>query len=163
MTCDFPHDQDGIDPVLRDRAVSDRATPEAETPAVRVDIADAARDAAAILALVAAGPRACGWDTPIRLEGRSISIRNAYDAVERALAALEPAPVQGWRTDMENAPKLDRLMVGGWQPATKTVAGYWWYEEDCTDLDGVPIGCPTATIWHAMPLLPPAPQDGGQA
>lgn len=42
--CDFPHDQDGIDPAIRARAA--RATPEAETPAVHIHTTEAALEPA---------------------------------------------------------------------------------------------------------------------
>lgn len=60
------------------------------------------------------------------------------------------------------APNLERVMVVGWNPPTKRVEGYWWYEEDCVQ-DGKSIGKPFATHWFPIvkPAFPAAPKAEG--
>ena len=55
---------------------------------------------------------------------------------------------------ISTAPTLDRILVAGWQKPSGNVAGYWWYYEDMTDENGVPIDCPTALRWRPWSAAP---------
>lgn len=63
--------------------------------------------------------------------------------------------MSGWKTFP--APDLERVIVAGYQPRRGNVAGYWWYHEDCTDGEGMPIDTPHATHWCPI-VLPPFPE-----
>lgn len=58
---------------------------------------------------------------------------------------------------IDTAPKLKRLLVAGWQPELRKCAGYWWYYEDMTDENGVPMNHPTALQWMPWPAPPALP------
>lgn len=56
--------------------------------------------------------------------------------------------------DIRSAPSLERVIVCGWQPPHGSTIGYWWYHEDETDENGVPIDHPTALLWQRFPAVP---------
>lgn len=68
-----------------------------------------------------------------------------------------PEIPQGWRT-IESAPSMCRILVCGWQKATRQTQGYWWWGEDVT-IDGKPNDHKNATHWAPMvlPAFPPPP------
>lgn len=85
---------------------------------------------------------------------------------DRILSAIE-TPVSAWQ-GIDSAPPLDRVIVAGWQPASGRVAGYWWYHEDHTDQNGVPMERPKAELFVSMadvlPAFPAPPtKKGGEA
>lgn len=117
-----------------------RATPEAETPAVRD----------ALIAMLERHTIYCGD------EGLPFAGHTDVKLFEMARAALEPAPVQGWRT-FETAPKdqtrilafrFDRLFCVWW-------SGEW---EGWLDDAGNPRNY-DFTHWMPIEALFPAPQE----
>lgn len=60
----------------------------------------------------------------------------------------------GWQP-IETAPEHERVMVAGWNEATKRVQGYWWWHEDVI-FDGKAFDHPEATLWCPI-ILPPFP------
>lgn len=60
---------------------------------------------------------------------------------------------------IETAPKLDRVLVCGWQPLSGTVDGYWWWHVDVI-ADGRPLEHRAASHWFPieLPDFPEAPQ-----
>jgi hypothetical protein len=58
------------------------------------------------------------------------------------------------------APKLDRVLVAGWQKPSGRTVGYWWWSEDFTDEHGKPMDKPDALYWHAGPDLSTLPATG---
>ena len=189
MTCDFPHDQDGIDPVLRARAVTDRATPEAETPAVRVrplvwEKRGDHRWAADALHRMVYINEYAGMAEPFQLDLRGFdsemfpTIEAAKAAAQadytaRILAALEPAPVQGWRTDMDAMPKGVAVLAAlsnGWHEiiTDRSEDGDYagWYIAHGNVSLPIERTHPSSTNWErtiravAWMPLPPAPQEG---
>lgn len=80
-------------------------------------------------------------------------------ADQNPIKTFAPAEAQGWRTDMDAMPPLDRVIVAGWQPRSGTIAGYWWTHEDHTDALGVPMEHTNAKMWRKWPA-PPAAQEG---
>jgi len=76
-----------------------------------------------------------------------------------ALASPQQSPIsgEGWQ-DISTAPDLDRVMVCGWNPPHKRVAGYWWWHEDSV-YEGRAIDHPTALYWCRvnLPAFPPPP------
>lgn len=65
---------------------------------------------------------------------------------------------QGWR-GIGEAESYQRMIVCGWAPRQRNVAGYWWMHEDVADEFGVPIDHPTATLFQPLPT-PPAEGEG---
>lgn len=55
-------------------------------------------------------------------------------------------------------PTFDRVMVCGWSNATQTCQGYWWYQEDVCDENGIPMEKPDALYWAPL-ILPPFPKE----
>ena len=62
-------------------------------------------------------------------------------------------------SDIKTAPPLDRILVCGWQPQRRGVQGYWWYYEDQTDENGVPMDHPYALRWMPWPAAPINPPE----
>lgn len=66
---------------------------------------------------------------------------------------------------ISTAPTMERIIVAGWAPASGNVRGYWWWYEDHTDENGIPMEWPNALIWQKPPALPtnPPPAMTGNA
>ena len=61
-----------------------------------------------------------------------------------------------WKS-IQTAPTLDRVFVAGWQEHNGVCQAYWWYEEDVTDENGVPMTHPNALLWQPLPDPPKKP------
>lgn len=104
------------------------------------------------------------YETPIRDDASLVSLVPGYvsDDVFLCIAKAIHDAVMAERPKLqpiETAPDLERVMVAGWNPPSGSVAGYWWYEEDCVD-DGKAIDKPYATHWFPIvkPVFPAAPK-----
>ena len=76
------------------------------------------------------------------------------DLIAACDAVLDWADANARWFDISTAPRDGRrIMVGGIQQKHKTVAEYWWYEEDAIFEDGKPCVHKTATHW--MPIQNP--------
>lgn len=99
-------------------------------------------------------------DSPIKVIGAMEAgalVRQFAKAIHDAVMAERPK-----LQPIATAPRLERVMVAGWNPPSGAVAGYWWYEEDCVD-DGKAIDKPYATHWFPIvkPVFPAAPKLEG--
>jgi hypothetical protein len=76
-----------------------------------------------------------------------------HDAVMVERPKLQP---------IATAPNRERVMVAGWNNATKTVQGYWWWHEDVI-VDGKAFEHPEATHWFPIlkPEFPATPKARG--
>lgn len=57
---------------------------------------------------------------------------------------------------IETAADFERVLVCGWQQASRGTKGYWWWHEDCA-FEGVACEHPDATHWCPI-VLPPFPE-----
>lgn len=148
------------------RALVTRATPEAETLAVRfIHMAYLAGFAASAEGYNAEWPfQDCAQDP--EKDPDWIAAR------DRALSALEPAPVQGWRTDMDAIPKGVAVLAAlsnGWHEiiTDRSEKGDYaaWYVSHGNMSLPIERTHPQGTQWgHALRVvawmsLPPAPQE----
>lgn len=174
------------------RALVARATPEAETPAVRVkalEWREASQQPDHIAALSMVGEYDIGHAEKsvffLMLDGvRFVDLGDHYLSAEaakaaaqadyeaRILSALEPAPVQGWRTDVNAIPKGVAILAAlsnGWHEIITDrseegdYAG-WYVSQGRTSLP-IERTHPRDTDWGntirvvAWMPLPPAPQE----
>lgn len=98
-------------------------------------------------------------------------VKAALESKRRELIAKPLAQIWDELTDaaiaeafkwmpIEDADTFDRVLVAGWQPATRTVQGYWWVHEDETDDTGNPMEHTDALKF--MPLPPPPASEEGK-
>lgn len=190
---DFSHSEDGIDPAIRARAVAARATPEAETPAVRAKAlewhADPYNEGDYCFFRAKAGDycyevgadktwwwqedgaaNLCSTDGFPSSDAAKAAAQADYEA--RILSALEPAPMQGWRTDMGAIPKGVAVLAAlsnGWHEiiTDRSEEGDYaaWYVSHGNMSLPIERTHPQGTEWgHALRVvawmpLPLAPQE----
>ncbi|MGX5719889.1 hypothetical protein [Shinella zoogloeoides] len=89
--------------------------------------------------------------------GISSSVQNCMPIIK---ALIEERQRNQWQ-DISTAPEHERVMVAGWNNATKRVQGYWWWHEDVV-VDGKAFEHPEATHWFpiVLPAFPAAPEGG---
>jgi hypothetical protein len=57
---------------------------------------------------------------------------------------------------IETAPKFDRFWICGWKKPTRSLQGYWWFEEyDGENLDGALYWCPIVLPDFPSPPVQP--------
>ncbi|MDB6454995.1 hypothetical protein [Falsirhodobacter sp. 20TX0035] len=168
------------------RALVARATPEAETPAVRVKAlvwycfgkeCERAESGFGLINVVWGFQDGCAFmmhgaksQAYPSADAAKAAAQSDYEA--RILAALEPAPVQGWRTDMDAIPKglaVLAALSNGWHEiiTDRSEEGdyaRWYVSQGRTSLP-IERTHPRDTDWGntlrvvAWMPLPPAPQE----
>lgn len=92
---------------------------------------------------------------------KALYSEEAMSVDDELTAAADAAIAEAFKwMPIEDADTLDRVLVAGWQPATRTVQGYWWVHEDVTDDTGNPMEHTDALKF--MPLPPPPEGEEGE-